>query len=265
LAIREKLAANFPMVPNYRQALAGSYNNLAVALEKLNQSDKAEAAYRQAIIVLEKLASDFPKVLAYAAELAGSYYNLGDLMQKSKQPDFALDWLSKSIKTAEPIVLRDPRLVKARRTLVLARWARAQAHWKARRLADAVNDWDRAVELDDGRHATELRLLRAFTLTGLADHARAAADAEAVAKAPKASADDLFKAACVLAKSAELSQDHPSLSEEYAARAVAVLRQAVGRGFRDPVMLRRVSELNYVRTRADFQKVQKELEEVKGH
>jgi tetratricopeptide (TPR) repeat protein len=232
-------------------------------LEELNRSDKAEAAYRQAITVQEKLASDFPKVLAYAADLAGSYYNLGALRQNSKQPAGALDWLSKSITTAEPIVRRDPRLVKARRTLVLAHWARAKAHWRARRHADAVKDWDRTVELDDGRHSTELRLLRAFTLTGLADHARAAADAEAVAKVPKASADDLFKAAAILAKSAELSQDRPGLSEEYAARAVAVLRQAVDRGFRDPVQLRAVLEFNFVRGRADFQKVQRELDERK--
>jgi tetratricopeptide (TPR) repeat protein len=261
LAIRERLAASFPTVPNHRLKLAQNSNNLAIALAKLKRPDEAEAAYRRSITVAEKLVSDLPEIPSYAVELAGSYCNLGTLF---KEPAAALPWLSKSIETATPIVAREPRLAKARQTLCTAHWERARRLWRQRSFAAAVKDWNRAVELDDGPAYAEVRLLRAFTLIDLKDDARAAEDAEAVARFPKASADDLFKAACVLARSAELSQARPGLSEGYAARAVAVLRQGVDRGFRDPVMLRRVSELNAVRARADFQKVQREIDEVKN-
>jgi eukaryotic-like serine/threonine-protein kinase len=260
LAIHERLAASFPTVPQYRQKVAGSYNNLGILLNKLKQRDKAAAAYRQAISIGEKLLSEFPEIPVYAVQLAGSYCNLGRLF---KEPEAALPWLAKSIDTATPIVKRQPRLAKARETLCTAHWERARSLWRLDRCAEAVKDWDRAVEFDDGSAYAEVRLMRSFTLLDLKDHARAAAGAEEVARFPKASANDLFKAAGVLAKSAELSQDHPALSEKYAARAVATLRQAVDRGFRDPVQLRAVLEFNFVRSRADFQQIQRELDERK--
>ena len=65
LAIQEKLAADFPAVPDYRQELAGSHNNLGSLLADLGKRAEAEEQYRQALAIQEKLAADFPAVPDY--------------------------------------------------------------------------------------------------------------------------------------------------------------------------------------------------------
>jgi hypothetical protein len=50
------------------------------------------------------------------------------------------------------------------------------------------------------------------------------------------------------------------LGEQYAARAVELLRQAVGKGYRDSVYLKKGTDLAPLRQRADFQKLLAEAE-----
>ena len=47
----EKLAADFPAVPGYRQELARSHNNLGVLLADLGKRSEAEAEFRQALAI----------------------------------------------------------------------------------------------------------------------------------------------------------------------------------------------------------------------
>src|SRR5437763_790784 len=61
-ARHEKLAADFPSVPDYRLALAGSRNGLGMLLADLGKGPEAEAAYRQALAFQVKLVAEFPNV-----------------------------------------------------------------------------------------------------------------------------------------------------------------------------------------------------------
>jgi tetratricopeptide (TPR) repeat protein len=79
-AIFDKLAADFPTVPQYRQDLAASHYNLGVLLAGLGKRPEAEAAYRQALAIQEKLAADLPTVPEYRRDLAKSHNNLGVLL-----------------------------------------------------------------------------------------------------------------------------------------------------------------------------------------
>jgi serine/threonine protein kinase/tetratricopeptide (TPR) repeat protein len=260
LAVKEALAARFPALPQYREVLAGNYNNLAVVLIHLGRPPEAEQMYRRALALHEKLVADFPKIPAYAVDLAGDCTNLGNLVRESGQSDSALDWYDRSITILKPIVGRDRRLAKARETLCLIYASRATTLARLGRPQDALKDLDGAVDLDDGRYMARLRVQRASTLLHLKDHRRAAADAKALAEAPGASAADLFKAACVYACAAELAGKDAALSERYAVRAVAVLRQAVARGYHDGDELRTAPDLERLRTRPDFQQLLNELQ-----
>jgi tetratricopeptide (TPR) repeat protein len=81
LALRERLAADFPDVPRHRHHLANSRRNLGLLLRDLGQLAEAEAAFRQALALREKLAADFPKVPDYQAERAASGSDLGLLLK----------------------------------------------------------------------------------------------------------------------------------------------------------------------------------------
>jgi serine/threonine protein kinase/Flp pilus assembly protein TadD len=80
LAIHQKLAAEFPAVPEYRSELAKSHNNLGVLLSGLGKRAEAEEEYRQALVIQEKLAAEFPAVPDCRSELAASHNNLGILL-----------------------------------------------------------------------------------------------------------------------------------------------------------------------------------------
>src|SRR3712207_8990888 len=61
------------------------------------------------------------------------------------------------------------RAVKVRETLCTACWARAMTLAGLGRFREALADWDRAIEVDDGRHHNTLRVKRASNLLNLKD------------------------------------------------------------------------------------------------
>ena len=118
---------------------------------------EAEAAYRQALAIDEKLAADFPTVPDYAVGLGGSYCNFANLIRESGQPEAALGWYQNAIATLEHVVAQEPRLVTARQFLRNSHLGRARALDALGRHAEATRDWERALELDDGRAKEEIR------------------------------------------------------------------------------------------------------------
>jgi serine/threonine protein kinase/Tfp pilus assembly protein PilF len=81
-AIREKLVADFPAVPDYRRDLARSHNNLGNLLADLGKGAEAEQQFRKALAIQEKLAADFPAVPEYRRDLARSHNNLGLVLKE---------------------------------------------------------------------------------------------------------------------------------------------------------------------------------------
>src|SRR5262249_5085443 len=74
--IFDRLVADSPAVPEYRQELAVSHNNLGNLLVALGQQPAAERALRRGLEIREKLAADFPDVPRYRNDMAGSHNNL---------------------------------------------------------------------------------------------------------------------------------------------------------------------------------------------
>src|SRR5207253_8680707 len=101
---QDKLAADFPAVPAYRQDLARSHTNLGALLAGLSKRPEAEAAYRQALAIQDKLAADFPAVPAYRVDLGASQINFGYLQKANQQPEQALEWYGRGIETLQSVL-----------------------------------------------------------------------------------------------------------------------------------------------------------------
>ena len=79
VAVREKLAADFPAVQGHRYQLARGQQNLALVLLELGKPADAEAVCRAAQAVLTKLVAEAPAA-PYRATLANGHNILGALL-----------------------------------------------------------------------------------------------------------------------------------------------------------------------------------------
>jgi tetratricopeptide (TPR) repeat protein len=257
-ALLGKLAADFPAVPKYRLELADSHNNLGIVLRDLGEPGAARQAYQRALALGEQLAADFPTVPGYAVDLGGSYSNIGILLVGEAQPGEAVTYFDKAIRTLEAARRRTGKDVKAQLSLRNAHGGRAQALTVLQKHAEAVKDWDRALALGQGPLPSHFRLQRATNLVQLDQHARATAEVEEILQTTKLNANDTYDAACVFALVSAKTRE-PGLTEQYATRAVALLREAAAKGFRDMAHMQKDTDLDALRQRQDFQQFLREL------
>jgi tetratricopeptide (TPR) repeat protein len=265
LALKEKLAEQFPAAPEYRQDAAMSHNNLGALLSGLSgRREEAEKECRSALAILEKLVEQFPTVPAYAVELGAGYLNFGELLRRQGQPEAAVPWFDKAIARLQAVLAKEQRLVLARSFLRDAHGNRAEALTQLNRPAEAIRDWDRAIELDEGSRRNDLRLGRAGCLAQVGEHVRAVAEANALTEGQDVPGPTLYSAASVFALAAASVKDDAKLRDQYAGRAVALLRQAQKAGyFKQPANIAHMKmddDLRALRARPDYRDLLKELE-----
>jgi serine/threonine protein kinase/tetratricopeptide (TPR) repeat protein len=227
--------------------------NLATLLAELGRSEEAETQCSEAVAIWDKLITDFPDVQHYVADRAQAYFRFGDVLRDNGRPQDALDWYARSVATLESLLAKEKRLAEARVWLRQAHEGRARALDVLRRHAEAVQDWKRALELDDGRHRRVRQLGRAISQAHLSgDHRRALAAAAVLAKDADGLTLEWLARLCALASAVVKAAD---LREQYASRAVQLLRQAAGKGHQDGGYLKEGTDLAPLRRRADFQKL----------
>jgi hypothetical protein len=161
----------------------------------------------------------------------------------------------KATAALKPIVAKENRYVPARDALRDAHVGRARALDRLGRHAEAIKDWEQGVNLADGRQRAELQLGRAISRACLSgNHSQALTEAESLAK--EADGPTLERLGRVCALASALGPQPPttgSFHEEYAARAVALLRLAAAKGCRDILYLTEGADLAPLRKRDDFQ------------
>jgi serine/threonine protein kinase/Tfp pilus assembly protein PilF len=265
LKIQEKLVAEFPAVPAYRQDVAMSRNNLGIVFRDLGKWPEAEEQYRQALAIREKLAAEFPAVPAYQVELGGNYCNFGNLLRNAGKPDESLAWFDKAIRTLAAVYEQDRRLASAKQFLRNSHFGRALAFNRVRKYAEAVNDWDRAVELSSPAEQPTFRAARAKSRLNAGQIAEAVAEvgelthtpAADSSGSPKWSGGQWYDFACVYSVASGKIADK---EQSYADRAVELLQQAVKTGYKDAAHMKKNTDLDPLRQREDFQKLVAELE-----
>lgn len=100
---------------------------------------------------------------------------------------------------------------------------------------------------------------RAVTLARMHEPEQATAGVEGLLRRAD-SAASLYNAACVFAVSAAAPALDPERAEQYAARAVQLLRKAVESGYQELEAMQRDSDSHFVHGRQDFNKLITDLE-----
>jgi tetratricopeptide (TPR) repeat protein len=238
--VLEKLTADFPKNPEYRSMLGPHYTLLGMRRLYADQHDEAEKALRRAADILEKLAQE--NLASPNRGMQGAIYGgLGFLMLQSGRAEESLEWYSKAITTVEPMSSQEGALGSRMRQILGAGYnGRAKALEKLGRHAEALKDWDTAVEVSTvPGDAAVFRSGRAAYLarTGnreraAAEAAKAVADATAQAAGKDVKRDTLLNnyRACAIACGAV--QDNTKLADEYAAKALNLLRRVTAMGYK---------------------------------
>jgi tetratricopeptide (TPR) repeat protein len=250
----EALLASHEEAGSFLEPLVSpSRNDLGLMLFRLRRLPEAEVESRAAAALSEKLVAEFPAVHAYAVGLGGSYCNVGLVVEGRGEGAAALDWYSKAIATLVPVHRAEPPHATGRRFLRTSCTRRAQVLMRLNRPAEAVADYDRALELDDGSARTSLRLGRAGALAQAGEAARALVAADEIVAVEKLSGGQLYDLACAYSLAAGAKTPLPPADGERAAvRAVDLLRQAFASGLRNVAHMLEDSDLDGLRGRPDY-------------
>ncbi len=250
--IWQKLADQFPAVPEYQRHLAGIHNNLGILLRELRRWQESRAEHSQALSSWQKLVDRFPDSPLYRVALAGSYEEFGKLVRDEGKPGDSLEWFGKAIATLTPVLDREPREVTAKLTLRNTYWARAIAEDQLRKYAEALKDWDKAIELSPAPEQARFRAARATSRVQAGQVAEALAEVAALTKAGGWNGAQWYDFACAYAVASGKSAGKKL---EYADRAIALLQKAVRAGYRDAAHMAKDSDLDSLRKREDFKKL----------
>jgi serine/threonine-protein kinase len=279
LALYTALAAAFPNVPAYRAQLARTHNNLGALLAETGRLKEAEAPCRDALALYKTLATDFPNVPEYRKELARSHMNLGEMLKDTgRAPEAEAAYcdalaLYKLLTTDFPAV-PDYQNDLANTMDGLAELACGRKDYRAARqlLEQARPHLQMALDAYPRRPLyrqffCENRQQLAATLLDLGEHVSAAEAAADLARVAFEPAKDAYKAACFFSRCNPLAEQdtklpqarRQQLAKSYSDSALAALRQAVAKAFKDADHINKNKDLDPLRTREDFRRLVDEV------
>jgi serine/threonine protein kinase/Tfp pilus assembly protein PilF len=120
LAIYERLAREFPTVPDYRVKVAATLHSLAVFHKENRHLQDALAALRRGRDLIAQVTRDFPDVPDYRSRLATYCFNLGHLLRDTGRPREALASYEKAQGVWQELVTAYPEVPAYRRGLARA-------------------------------------------------------------------------------------------------------------------------------------------------
>jgi serine/threonine protein kinase/tetratricopeptide (TPR) repeat protein len=254
-ALLEKLLADAPAVPEHRFDLGRMRAVLARSLTDLGRFEEAQAELHKAIPLIEKACAAAPDQTAWSGELGLACVYFGRLFLERGDPAAGLPWFARAVDTLNQCTAKNPGLADARQYLTEAHAERAEVLDRLGRHAEAMPDWDRAIELaGPGRDG----VYRSFRMLSAGKPAEATAAADEAARAANASGESLHQLARVFALASAACRGQPE-EARYAARTVELLRKSARRKHDPSGWMQHDSALAGLRARPDFQKLAEEL------
>jgi serine/threonine protein kinase/tetratricopeptide (TPR) repeat protein len=234
LAIAERLTREHPEVTDYQAHLARSQHDLAIVYMDMRRYEEALDSYRSAIGITERMVRDHPSVAENQDQLAANYGNLGIAYMDTGRYNEAEDWLLKALTLRERLARDHPTVTEYRADLANIRIVLAGNYARS-------DHPDKAEGVLKGISKDALNVMGLYNLGCVY-----ALFAPAPGKSPEKHAD---------------AAERQKRADEYAARAVDVLREAVAKGFGNVPLMQTDHDLDSLRSRDDFKKLLAELEQ----
>ena len=253
LQIRQRLAKADPNNAQAQRDVSVSYNKLGDVRLQRGESPAARAAYQEGLVVSERLARAEPQSAQAQHDLLFSYYELGNLEQQVGQFKKAADWYSRALDV--PKRFARPQVFKQVAGVIESRLRVCRAADEA--LADPTAALKQPEEL---RPLVLSAVCSALVRQKKPDKAIAAAELLA---ANATEAGHLYDAACTYSLCVPLTATADG-KERRAIRAVALLRQAFAKGYKDAAHMMTDTDLDALRGREDFKKLLAEMETAGG-
>jgi WD40 repeat protein/serine/threonine protein kinase len=260
----EPLIRDHPDHMLYQSALARLYQQKADYHQACGEAGPAEAARKKSVDLWAAIGGHgavFPDPPLLVCQ---RFLEVAQEMRKRGNSEGVRDVAAGLVRLMTPLHQQQPQNRDVLLLLVEGHVNRAMALSDLRDYKAALPDWDGAISLVQPPMQTEYRYGRAVTLVRLGEHARATAEADAVASLGRPEPLRLFglarihgRAAKVVRDDAQLPpQQRERLAEKYANRAMDLLTRANGGGaFREPVLQQRLGvdkDLDALRERDDF-------------
>jgi tetratricopeptide (TPR) repeat protein len=248
--IQEKLVRG-PNDIKGRHALASSYNGLAEVSFRMMDRPKTLKYYQDLLKLMQELSAADPDNVGFKTDLATSYEKLGDInLFWGEDPSRTLlDYqnaheIRKALLKAEPenadlqaeLATSNYRLGTA--NLWLGRTSEAEKHYH-----ESLKMREKLVPRDPTNTHRKLELMLSLARCG--QHAKAAELADAIRKTGNPAF--LFSAACGYAlcvpavahgkEEVKLTAEDRALQQRYEDKAIDTVREAIAKGYDDPVTL----------------------------
>jgi serine/threonine protein kinase/tetratricopeptide (TPR) repeat protein len=284
LAIRKQLAADFPSRPDFRRQLAGSLNNLGGLFGTAGRLKEAEAAFVEALSVFKQLVTEFPTRVEFRLGLATSHNNLGGVhLALGRLKDAEAAYLQ-ALTVRKQLSERFPNVPDLRNDVAATLANLSLSCNQRREFRTAKKYLDEAMlhhraALDASPRNPAYRLSYRTSLTALVAASAGLRDRPAALRAAEKIRDlgwdapgDAYNAACALSlcipivrKDEEATrEDRDKGVEFYGVQAMAMLRHAVSKGFKDVAHMEKDTDLDSLRGREDFKKLVAEWTGGKG-
>jgi tetratricopeptide (TPR) repeat protein len=245
--LHEALARQHPELVDQSYQLASEFSKLGGIQEELGQLEPALHYLRRTMEIFERLTESYTDVVLYRDGLGTTYNTMSELERKRGDKSEALDFAQKARKLFEQLVSDNPNNASYRRNLAQSFTSLGRLQTQTADSALALRSFQHAVDLLESLH--------------------------------ELNAKDSYKLACNIALCISLitrnsmSQSTPQQLSKgdrlrcqlYGDRAIESLRRSFNGGFLSSQVLEDETDLDSLRSRADFKALVKEIEEAPVH
>jgi tetratricopeptide (TPR) repeat protein len=280
IVLQKELATDLPSQPELRHELAMTLNNLGKLLLRRGRIDEASATYTSALELCQRLVAEFPVHAEFRQELSAAHNNLGNALRLAGHFPEAVAAYRKALELEKQLAEQFPNMPLRRNDVAgtlgnLANVAVQQRDFAlARTLLVEAMPHHQAVLQNNPQHPEYQKFYRnnlAYLVLACAGQGDRAAALEAAKKRRDLGWDavaDAYDAACALGHCALIVEEDDKLdgpkrqaeAEFYADASMAMLRDAVAKGYKDIEHLKKDDDLKPLRNREDYKKLLKELE-----